>query len=447
MKKFKWFKSVLFSLIAATVFSAFGGCGGESQVEKENTMPAMDKETYFYGSCELASEVGPKGDWRDEGVTMDWVAGTVDALNVSVHRVWMHITSVLKRAEKSNEISLIQDECDRYHQYFAKLKAAGIKRILVMNHRSLYPYGYKAGTSSTVPDPAVDPDIYAEWLNMYAECYRLLATEFPEVQFWECGNEFDLSDFMHKSEYYTDKVKYSYAQDEAAWITADMCYAARKGLRSVSKQNHVVLPGMSQYAKTLFFEEVYYGIESKKLPTIEEYYVTDPDEYFDVIAWHCYPINKESPVDTNEAFEIFQKRCEDLYAVAKRHGDGEKRVWITEIGFTESRSGEPATLATQEKIADYMLETIRILRDELPFVETCFWFRFANYDSGALADAAGQGTAGVGERYFGLFYSPDDKIHRGKPKPQALAYFKLINGEDADTSPLYWYSDQFGVAR
>ena len=50
MKKFKWFKSVLFSLIAATVFSAFGGCGGESQVEKENTMPAMDKETYFYGS-------------------------------------------------------------------------------------------------------------------------------------------------------------------------------------------------------------------------------------------------------------------------------------------------------------------------------------------------------------------------------------------------------------
>ena len=445
MKKTKWFTVLLCALIASMSFSFLCGCDGSK--DKNTTMPAFDKQTYFYGSCELASEVGPKGDWRDEGVTMDWVAGTVDALNVSVHRVWMHITSVLKRAEKSNEIFLIQDECDRYHEYFAKLKAAGIKRILVMNHRSLYPYGFKAGTSATVPDPSVDPDIYAEWLKMYMESYRLLATEFPEVQFWECGNEFDLSDFMHKSEYYTDKVKYSYAQDEAAWITADMCYAARKGLRSVSEENHVVLPGMSQYAKTLFFEEIYYGIESKKLPTIEEYYVTDPDEYFDVIAWHCYPINKDSGIDNDVALDTFKERCKNLYAVAQRHDDGEKRVWITEVGITETRFGTPATTAAQTKLTEYMVKIIKILRDELPFVETCFWFRFANYDSGALAEEAGAGTAGVGERYFGMFYSPDDKVNRGKPKAQALAYFKLINGEDADVSPLYWYSDKFGVIR
>ncbi|MBQ4268677.1 MAG: hypothetical protein IJB97_03390, partial [Clostridia bacterium] len=367
--------------------------------------------------------------------------------NVSVHRVWMHIPAVLKREERSNEIMLIQDECDRYHEYFAKLKAAGIKRIMVMNHRSLYPYGYKAGTSATVPDPVVDFEIYAEWLKMYEESYRILATEFPEVSLWECGNEFDLSDFMHKSEYYTDKVKYSYAQDEAAWITADMCYAARKGLRSVSEKNHVVLPGMSQYAQTLFLEEVYNGIESKKLPTVEEYYVTDPDEYFDVLAWHCYPINKNSSYDKNVAIQDYKQRCLDMYDVAKRHGDGDKRVWITEIGVTETQIGTPATKTTQEKLTEYMIEIIRILREDLSFVETCFWFRLANYDSGILASEAGNGTAGIGECYFGMFYSPDDKVNRGKPKPQALAYFKLINGDDADVSPLYWYSDQFGVKR
>jgi hypothetical protein len=336
-------------------------------------------------------------------------------------------------------LSLIQSECDRYHEYFARLKAAGVKRILVMNHRYIYPYGYNPGTSATVPEPMKDPAIYKEWLEMYSECYRMLAIEFPEIDFWECGNEFDLDSFMHKSEYNVDKMNSLYPQGEAAAITADLCYAAKKGVTSVDKNNFIVLPGMSQYAQESFFESIYVAIESKKYPTIEDTYVNDPDAYFDIIAWHCYPLNtKAYKGEFDDAMELFRTRNIGMYEVAKRHGDGEKRVWLTEIGITEACMGEVGLSSTAENMAKYAMKMLDIVEKDMPFVETCFWFRYSNCYSRFVSE---------GENNFGIFYSPDDPINRGKPKPIAIAIYKRMHGENADISPLYWYSDRYGVER
>ena len=49
------------------------------------------------------------------------------------------------------------------------------------------------------------------------------------------------------------------------------------------------------------------------------------------------------------------------------------------------------------------------------------------------------------EDNFGIFYSPDDPVNRGKPKPVALTVFRFFNGDGADTSPLYSYSKKFGI--
>ena len=242
----KWIKTA--SLVLATLFVTMlpMGCnknktnGAVDNGVGNANLPAFNREEYFYGAGELASEVGPKGDWRDEGVTMEWTSNTSKALGVESQRVWMHLNTVIQRAEKSNELSLIQSECDRYHEYFARLKAAGVKRILVMNHRYIYPYGYNPGTAATVPEPMKDPGIYKTWLEMYSECYRMLAIEFPEIDFWECGNEFDLDSFMHKSDYNVDKFNSLYPQDEAAAITADLCYAAKKGVTAVDAYNFAV---------------------------------------------------------------------------------------------------------------------------------------------------------------------------------------------------------------
>lgn len=440
----KWIKTTALALAALLAVIVPTGCnpltGGENNaVAGDSRLPAFNRQEYFYGAGELASEVGPKDDWRDEGVTMEWTSNTAKALGVSSQRVWMHLTTVIKRAEKSNELSLIQAECDRYHEYFASLKAAGAKRILVMNHRYIYPYGYNPGTTATVPEPTKDPGIYKAWLEMYAECYRMLATEFPEIDFWECGNEFDLDSFMHKSDYNVDKMNSLYSQVEAAAITADLCYAAKKGVSSVDSSNFIVLPGMSTYAQETYFEGLYKAIESKKYPTIEDYYVTNPDSYFDIIAWHSYPLNtKHCNGDLEEGIAQFKARGIDLYEVAKRHGDGDKRVWITEIGITEASVGEVGVAETQNLVADYAMRMLDIVEKDMPFVETCFWFRYSNCYSRFVSES---------ENSFGLFYSPDDTVNRGKPKPIAIALYQRIHGDDADLAPLYWCSDKFGVER
>ena len=439
MNKFKkWIKTVSLALAALFVVLIPAGCNdtqsGTSNDGGNANLPAFDRK-YFYGAGELASEVGPKDDWRDEGVTMEWTANTAKALGVKSQRVWMHINTVIQRAEKSNELSLIESECDKYHEYFARLKAAGVERILVMNHRYVYPYGYKPGTTATVPEPLKDFDVYKTWLEMYSECYRMLATEFPEIDFWECGNEFDLDSFLHKSDYNVDKMNSLYPAGEAAAITADLCYAANKGVKSVDEYNFIVLPGMSQYAQEAFFEGVYSAIESKKYPTIEDTYVTNPDAYFDVIAWHCYPMNgKTAQGDFENGLRLFKERCISLYDVAKRHGDSEKRVWITEMGITEASMGEVGLPETQETTASYAMKMLDIVERDMPFVETVFWFRYSNCYSRYVSE---------GENNFGMFYSPDDVVNRGAPKPLAIAYYKRINGANADISPLYWYNSQF----
>ena len=441
----KWIKTASLVLTALFVSLVPTGCKNPIASEEPNygvgnpNLPAFNREEYFYGAGELASEVGPKDDWRDEGVTMEWTSNTAKALGIECQRVWMHLNTVIKRAEKSNDLSLIQSECDRYHEYFARLKAAGVKRILVMNHRYIYPYGYNPGTTATVPEPMKDPGIYKTWLEMYAECYRMLAIEFPEIDFWECGNEFDLDSFMHKSDYNVDKLNSLYPQGEAAAITADLCYAAKKGVTSVDAYNFIVLPGMSTYAQEAYFEGIYNAIESKKYPTLEDYYVTDPDNYFDIIAWHSYPLNtKHCNGDLEKGIAQFKERGIALYEVAKKHGDGDKRVWITEIGITEATVGEVGTKETQDTVAKYAMQMLDIVEKDMPFVETCFWFRYSNCYSRYVSE---------GENNFGIFYSPDDTTNRGKPKPIAIAMYKRINGENADLSPLYWYSDKYGVER
>ena len=447
MSKFKKvLKSVCLVCAAAMLAILPVGCNDGGQTSSSVTngagnpyLPAFDRTKYFYGAGELASEVGPKNDWRDEGVTMEWTSKTAGAMGTQSQRVWMHLNTVIKRAEKSNDLSLIESECDKYHEYFARLKAAGVQRILVMNHRYIYPYGYNPGTTATVPEPLKDYEVYKQWLEIYSECYRMLATEFPEIDFWECGNEFDLADFMHKSDYNQDKNNNMYTAPEAAAITADLCYAANKGVKSVDNYNFIVLPGLSQYAQSTFLESIYSAIESKKYPTLEETYVTDPDKYFDVLAWHCYPLNAKScGGDFENGLKLFKERGLALYDVAKKHGDGEKRVFLTEIGITEASIGDVGLEKTQKDMASYAMRMLDIVENDMPFIETCYWFRYSNCYSRYVSE---------GENNFGIFYSPDDLVNRGKPKPIAIALYKRMHGENADLSPLYWYSDQFGVER
>lgn len=412
------------ALLCATICFAccFAGCTDE----KENTdlLPPINQATYLLGGCELTEET--RAD-AEPGATGHWVAQTAKVLGVKTQRVWMHITDILVRDEYSDTLSLKEDVAENYHAYLKELQDAGVERIVAMNHMFYYPYGYDnlRGHPMVALNPFADADFYGRWIQMYYEAYVLMATEFPEIGFWEPGNEWDFATFFQDNGIINDT---PLALEVAGTVSADLIYAANKAVKTVNPKNAVVYPGLSHGPnKEDFLENCYAAIESKTLPTLEDYYIDDPDAYFDILAVHPYADGKP---------DEFKEICENIHAIASDHGDAEKRLWLTEMGITESwKSGTESE--KQTAAAESMTEMLTIMKNELPYVETLFLFRYSSLYNTA--------TPGSMENTFGMFYSPSDPGHRGEPKPIAIAVYRFMHGEDADLSPLYWYSSTFGI--
>lgn len=430
MMKKSSLSSKIVAIILLFVFLMFPvGC----QEKTTNNLPEINQEKYLLGFGELVYDVTEGGE---KSVDSKWVADMDSAMGAKSQRVWMHLNTVLKRADDSNELSFKEEAVEDYHNYFRTLKEAGVERILVMNHQFLYPYGYEASTSQVALDPIEDAYFYEEWIQLFYDCYVMLATEFPEVNFWEPGNEHNLPTYLHKNGgtgSHTD-LAHMYSMEEAAWITADVCYAANKAIKSVNPDNVLVLPGVcmdTAYAENglLYLEGLYDAIGSKTLPTLEDHYMCDADDYFDILAWHPYCYSVEEFIQYTSA----------AYEIAKNNGDSEKIVWFTEIGFSEDRFtqyGDIGSKENQDMVAELAIGVFDAIKDEMPYVETCFWFRMSNCYFYPINSY---------ENNFGIFYSPDDPVNRGKPKPIAIEMFKYFNGEDADISILYSYSSQFGI--
>ena len=415
------FITILLALSCLFV-GCLSGCNSTRQTNNREKIPTttdvltIDQDKYLFGLCELSSDINGGVDVE---VDNDFIIGNVKALGVKSMRVWMHLHNIIRRAPDSDEISILQGTADLYHDYFAKLKAAGVERILVMNHSFIYPVGCPNSDVQCVPHPIDDRDMYIRFLKLYEKCYEFLATEFPEITYWEPGNEFDMVNgtFLHPIGW-TAGSSNVFTSSEAARITADLCWYANRGLQKVDKKNVTVFPGMTMSPTTAtYLEETYQWIESKKIPTGEEYSDTSTWNYFQICAWHPYPSSTvEAAADT----------CETLYNVMKDHGDGDKKVWITETGFSEDRFGYD-----QDRIDALYKDLLDITKSRLKFVETLFLFRMTDCYTTPISDY---------EDHFGLFYAPGDPINKGKPKPYTETIYKWFYGENADTSGLYWYS-------
>lgn len=414
-------KIICVTLATLLAFCCLTACGKKGDKGKtQSVLPAVDREKWALGLDEIASDTYLGGE---VGATSEWCASMAGALGAKSQRIWMSLPDLLERAENSNALTLNKDACDAYHNYFRLLKAAGVERLVSMHNSLLHPYGFVNITKQVAVGlhPKEDVEFYADWIQMYYDAYWLLAKEFPEIGFWECGNEFDMYSFFHKND------GTAFSAEDAAWIVADLCYAANKAVKAVNPSNAVVLPGLSsEYSSHTFLQCMYEAIESATLPTLERYAVTDPDSYFDILAWH--PYGRGIP-------ENFRTYCLELRDIAVAHGDAEKRVWITEMGISEAwkRSED---VDAQTAVANSMREILTIFRDELTFAETFFVFRLTSGYSYTFSDQ---------EDNFGIFYSPDDPVHRGKPKPVALTVFRFFNGENADASLLYSYCEKFGI--
>ena len=424
---------------ALTAVLAFGGvaCKKDDGPKQKTGLGYEVNPENMFGICVLPSDLPTSS--KDPGITTEIVCDLIKTMNIKSVRVWMHIPYVLERERTSNEISLKRNAVETYHNYFADLKEAGVENILVMSHQYLYPVEMiKPSTMGVIPDPVNEPDEYMAFMNLFRDCYSMMAEEFPEITLWEPNNETDhpKGTTIVRQGYSTANseavnAQYQYTPEEVAMITADQCYYANLGIKEHNPENELVMPGLvfsSTDASAIFIDLLYEQIESGKLPTsIDENNEriipadTNTDNYFNVLNWHPY-----ANVAPNE--DWLQANI-DMYNVVVEHGDAGKKLFLSEFGWYDSFDAK-----RQEDIGEWYPEAIDQLKANLPSLEAVFCFRMFNYTT------AGAGVKDM-EKTFGIFTSPVEEMGI-TPKPAALALFKYFNGEDADTSGLYKYKKE-----
>ncbi len=408
--------SVLLSGLFA--LSLFSGC------IPEETPTVERNDNYRLGVCEKFYDYN---NLMEKSLSIDYVSSVVQTMGMKSYRLGLSYATLFSVNSK-NEPVFKEGALEVAHKIVDSLVAHGVERICVITDTHLEPYGYYANTNWAVPDPLTESDYYLEFLKLYEKASAMLAREFPQVQYFEPGNEPDHETGrpISKNGYTLGgssmvNANFIYSKTDIAHIVSDICWYVSRGVKSVNPDNQVVTPGMCNGQETVeFLGEIYAAIESRALPTGEKYADVDPDNYFQILSWHPYLKGSSMP-EMDDSWVQFNL---DMHEVAKAHDDGEKLVWFTEVGFTD-RGNED----TEELNAERVVKMFNYIEKELPFVETAFMFRITDLASAPVSAA---------EDHFGMFRSLDDadSAIAGQPKPIAYALYKYFHGNDADTSVL-----------
>jgi len=439
MKRFLSLILVIGMLMAAIM--TVTSCKKEEKgKDKSGIGYTIEQDKYLFGMGEMPNLFG--GGATDSKATAEMTANLTGAMKAQSYRIWMHLTSVLEREPDSDKVSLKADRVKIYHEYIDKLKAQGITHFTAMSHYYLYPYGFSGGSlGNVIPDPETED--YTRFLNILRECYKLLSAEFPEVVYWEPGNETNSARFIAKQGYLPGgsdiaNEDYMYTQKEQAEITTDISYYCNLGLKDNGKGQVTVLSGMvfEGLAAEYFLEDIYLSIESGKFPRGDAAKDTISDNYFEVLNWHPYQFGNSSAgwVENNKK----------LYAVAQKYGDDGKKVFLTELGIPDriaaqvpsDKEGNIVWEEYQNNAAEWMVNQFKDIKEHMPFVETVHIFRLfdwkVNVDPALPADSI--------EKTFGLFTTPNNTTFGPQPKPVAIALLQYFQGESVDITGLYQYS-------
>ena len=170
----------------------------------------------------------------------------------------------------------------------------------------------------------------------------------------------------------------------------------------------------------------------------------NPDDYFDVFSYHPY-IWSSKPI--NE--EYFIEESHKLYQVILDNEQKHKKVYITEVGFSEYGRG-------QEVVGESIRRMFHAISTAMPYVETLNYFKL--YDIATNAWAGASGDNGM-ERY-GLFYdfNPERPYYMlntskpsthtdtlcvpGAPKSYAYLFQELAGGKGDLTLMANYYANK-----
>jgi len=378
----------------------------------------MKIDGLFFGIDEVSSDLN-RG--FDKGLKNEYIGYFAHLFKAKAMRIWLKTYEIFQVAE-NDELIFLVDGLNNLHNYLYTLRKNGVEKFLLLNWGFVYPFGYKARDCFTCPDPFNEPEIYQRFLSLQEKVFFEIARNFPEIAYFEPTNEPDGRDCLnlHRNGYVVGKEnneQFYFSRDEIEKIILDLCFYESRGVKKAYANNKIVFPGFCNYSDApIFLNNIYTRIESGELPTLN-YKSNKITDFFDIMSWHPYNLKNS---EINDYWLETQKA---LFDVMIKHGDGERKVWYTEIGWSDF-----GRVTSLEKIKRRYNDLLNNLDKVQPFVECVMLFRMFNIATRCENE---------GEDNFGLFYNAYDWDTPLAPKPSAIAIYKRLNGEDAPLEPLY----------
>lgn len=395
----KLFKRVLTAALGVVLSGAvLCGCGDKKTV---NPYAHIDK-TYLNGIDEPIAG----GDVQVNGFDLNTTVDLMQMLGCKTMRF---------RVPASFLVTPEQYDADMYAYLQSAEKKLTDAGIAPMGQCSVFPAytGFKPDSANSAPYPT--DAHYGAWLQGVSELWEKLASLFPDIRYWEMGNEFNAATFFHPNGYIPSTGSLlegtgGFDSVTKTQVVVDYMYYAARGIHRGNANAQAVMPGLGPLNGALltvenFLAAVYDRIKSGDAP-YGDVKSTDPDDYFEVLCWHPY---------ANKVDESWLKSNDAIYKVAIDNGDEGKKVFFSEFGFSDAGDADKEELQTE-----YMEKAYAYCVNDMPYVERLFAFRL--YEC-AYAEVWG----GIGEVHFGYFKEPN--ATRGfTPKAKATALQKLYGG-------------------
>lgn len=372
---------------------------------------------------------------QDTGVPAEAYLELVNALGCRAYRSWMHITECLTDPVTPNEKIV-----GMHRRLLTKAKELDIE-VTGMSHEWFLPAGLQQDKGHAMPPrDLTEGSEYRKTLSMLEQSWETMAALFPEVSVWEIGNEWNITPFLHPVGFLASDMSRPFSFDERMDIAVDMMYYSRRGVKKgnpaakttsfslclstpwLGGELPAYLPPMYGIAYSL--EAVYRRISSGRFMS------ADPDDYFDLVAWHPYQMSTNQNEKDKDLFlhieapdRLWKDYSEAAYRVMCKYGDKDKQVILSECGFTDCGDKE------REQLQAEYTRRVNQLAGELPFVRTMFNFRLLT-ETGMLQKAGIESNqiGGLPEVYFGFFEEPENDC---RPRAKAFA-LQEMTGSSAD---------------
>ncbi len=373
------------------------------------------------------------GSFVDNTKTATYIADASATMGADTYRLSKPIHSLFY-VTSTNGVTVASDNMAQFKAMVAALTAQGITNILYVTDSLMLPYGYSNPSinhNKTCPTPGTQD--YEDWLTVNANAFAALATEVPEIKFFEPFNEINLSDTGFEkpgipwNASASVAANYKYTVAEKAGIMADLCWYISRAVKGVDAANQVTTPSITVGTESIiennFMSALYNAIDSGAHPAFKASGDKRADNYFTIVNIHAYPeyVTGSSSQDT-KVNNIASMISSNIYSIMQAHNDGGSRVWLTETGVSIFGS------RTESNGASLLSKFLNKINTNMTYIDTVIFYK--------VADASASSSITEPEKKFGLFYAGDASSNAYGAKQTAKTVYSFFHNGSTDYSAL-----------